>query len=178
MTKVVSQFLEIGTSDITFKGRDRELKWLAFSPYPLSFYLYSPFLRNCFLLLIQGKLVALKYEGHQLISFPRHLILNMLRIRHYKKTLAMYSYIWDSLYLDVRNSTLNFLIHELFGSFYTFVKSFIFSSGGFNTLYNLQYSRVFLDLYLENFKLYWTSKLDFIFLSPLIICSIRMSFNN
>ena len=108
----------------------------------------------------------------------------------------MYSYIWDSLnldvrnstlnfhiqeyslYLDVRNSTLNFLIHELFGSFYTFVKSFIFSSGGFNTLYNLQYSRVFLDLYLENFKLYWTSKLDFIFLSPLIICSIRMSFNN
>jgi len=27
---VVNQFLEIGTSDITFMGRDRELKWLAF----------------------------------------------------------------------------------------------------------------------------------------------------
>ena len=24
-------------------GRDRELKWLAFSLYPLSFFLYSPF---------------------------------------------------------------------------------------------------------------------------------------
>ena len=41
--KVVNQFLEIGTSDITFMGRDQELKWLAFSPYPLSFFLYSPF---------------------------------------------------------------------------------------------------------------------------------------
>ena len=43
--KVVNQFLEIGTSDITFMGRDREreLKWLAFSLYPLSFFLYSPF---------------------------------------------------------------------------------------------------------------------------------------
>ena len=31
--------------------------------------------------------------------FSAALILNMLKIRHYKKTLAMYSYIWDSLYL-------------------------------------------------------------------------------
>ena len=28
---------------MTFMGRDRELKWLAFSLYPLSFFLYSPF---------------------------------------------------------------------------------------------------------------------------------------
>ena len=50
--KVVNQFLEIGTSDITFMGRDRELKWLAFSLYPLSFFLYSPFkhAKNCVLL--------------------------------------------------------------------------------------------------------------------------------
>ena len=39
---VLYQFLETGTSDITFMGRDQELKWLAFSLYPLSFFLYSP----------------------------------------------------------------------------------------------------------------------------------------
>ena len=33
---VLYQFLEIGTSDITFMGHDQELKWLAFS-------LYTPF---------------------------------------------------------------------------------------------------------------------------------------
>ena len=27
-------------------GRDQELKWLAFSLYPLSFFLYSPFSEN------------------------------------------------------------------------------------------------------------------------------------
>ena len=37
------QFLETGTSDKTFMGRDQELKWLAFSLYSLSFFLYSPF---------------------------------------------------------------------------------------------------------------------------------------
>ena len=37
------QFLETGTSGKTFMGRDQELKWLAFSLYPLSFFLYSPF---------------------------------------------------------------------------------------------------------------------------------------
>ncbi len=40
---VLYQFLETGTSDKTFMGRDQELKWLAFSLYPLSFFLYSPF---------------------------------------------------------------------------------------------------------------------------------------
>ena len=43
---VLFQFLETGTSDITFMGRDQELKWYAFSLYPLSFFLYSPFKRN------------------------------------------------------------------------------------------------------------------------------------
>ena len=28
---------------MTFMGRDKKLKWLAFSLYPLSFFLYSPF---------------------------------------------------------------------------------------------------------------------------------------
>ena len=40
---VLYQFLETGKSDITFMGRDQELKWLAFNLYPLSFFLYSPF---------------------------------------------------------------------------------------------------------------------------------------
>ena len=40
---VLYQFLEIGTSDITFMGCDQELKWLAFSLYPLSLFLYSLF---------------------------------------------------------------------------------------------------------------------------------------
>ena len=40
---VLYQFLEIGASDITFMGRDQELKWLAYSLYPLSFFLYYPF---------------------------------------------------------------------------------------------------------------------------------------
>ena len=40
---VLYQFLETGTSDKTFMGRDQELKWLAFGLYPLSFFLYSPF---------------------------------------------------------------------------------------------------------------------------------------
>ena len=31
---VLYQFLETGTSDITFMGLDQELKWLAFSLYP------------------------------------------------------------------------------------------------------------------------------------------------
>ena len=43
---VLYQFLETGTSDKTFMGRDQELKWLAFSLYPLSFFLYSPFKRT------------------------------------------------------------------------------------------------------------------------------------
>ena len=48
---------------------------------------FDNFLRNCFLFLIQDKLIALKYAGKQYIKlvFPRQLILNMLRIRHYKK---------------------------------------------------------------------------------------------
>ena len=41
--KVVNQYHEIRTSDITCMGRDRELKWFAFSLYPLSFFLNSPF---------------------------------------------------------------------------------------------------------------------------------------
>jgi len=40
---VLYQFLKTGTSDITFMGRDQELKWLAFSLYPLSISPYSPF---------------------------------------------------------------------------------------------------------------------------------------
>ena len=40
---VLNQFLETGTSDKTFMGRDQELKILAFSLYPLSFFLYCPF---------------------------------------------------------------------------------------------------------------------------------------
>ena len=40
---VLYQFLETGTSDKTFMGRDQELKRLAFSLYPLSFFLYCPF---------------------------------------------------------------------------------------------------------------------------------------
>ena len=40
---VLYQFLETGTSDITFMGCDQELKWSAFSLYPLPFFLYSPF---------------------------------------------------------------------------------------------------------------------------------------
>ena len=40
---VLYQFLETGTSDKTFMGDDQELKWLAFSLYPLSFFLYIPF---------------------------------------------------------------------------------------------------------------------------------------
>ena len=40
---VLYQFLETGTLDKTFMGRDQELKLLAFSLYPLSFFLYSPF---------------------------------------------------------------------------------------------------------------------------------------
>ena len=39
---VLYQFLETGTSDKTCMGRDQELKWLAFSLYPISFFLYSP----------------------------------------------------------------------------------------------------------------------------------------
>ena len=39
---VLYQFLETGTSDKTVMGRDQELKWLAFSLYPLLFFLYSP----------------------------------------------------------------------------------------------------------------------------------------
>ena len=35
---VVYQFLETGTSDKTFMGRDQELKWLAFNLYLLSTY--------------------------------------------------------------------------------------------------------------------------------------------
>ena len=34
---VLYQFLETVTSDITFVGRDHELKWLAFSLYPFHF---------------------------------------------------------------------------------------------------------------------------------------------
>ena len=44
------RFLETETSDKIFMGRDQELKWLAFSLYPLSFFLYSPFKENNFLL--------------------------------------------------------------------------------------------------------------------------------
>ena len=41
--KVFYQYLETWTSDITFMGRDQEPKWLlAFSIYPLSFFLYGP----------------------------------------------------------------------------------------------------------------------------------------
>ena len=40
---VLYQFLETGTSDMTYMGRDQELKWLAFRLYPLSFFLYYPF---------------------------------------------------------------------------------------------------------------------------------------
>ena len=40
---VLYQFLETRTSDIIFLGRNQELMWLAFSLYPLSFFLYSPF---------------------------------------------------------------------------------------------------------------------------------------
>ena len=40
---VLYQFLETGTSDITFMGRDQGLKWLAFSLYPHSFFLFSSF---------------------------------------------------------------------------------------------------------------------------------------
>ena len=40
---VLYQFLETGTSDITFMGRDQELKLIAFSLYHLSFFLYTPF---------------------------------------------------------------------------------------------------------------------------------------
>jgi len=40
---VLYQFLETGKSDKTFMGHDQELKWLAFSLYPLSFFPYSPF---------------------------------------------------------------------------------------------------------------------------------------
>ena len=40
---VLYQFLKTGTSDITFMGRNQELKGLAFSSYLLSFVLYSPF---------------------------------------------------------------------------------------------------------------------------------------
>ena len=40
---VLYQFLEAGILDITFMGRDQELKELAFSLYPLSLFLYSPF---------------------------------------------------------------------------------------------------------------------------------------
>ena len=42
---VLYQFLETETSDTTFTimGRDQELTRLAFSLYPLSFFLYSPF---------------------------------------------------------------------------------------------------------------------------------------
>ena len=37
---VLFQFLETWTSEITLMGHDQELKWLAFSLYPLSFFLY------------------------------------------------------------------------------------------------------------------------------------------
>jgi len=37
------QFRDTRTSDITFMGRDQELKWLALSLYPISFCLYSSF---------------------------------------------------------------------------------------------------------------------------------------
>ena len=50
--QVLYQFLEIGTSDKTFIGRDQELKWLAFSLYPLSIFLYSPFNKCLFRLWI------------------------------------------------------------------------------------------------------------------------------
>ena len=39
---VLYKFLETGTSDKTFMGRDQELKWLAFRLYPLSFFLDCP----------------------------------------------------------------------------------------------------------------------------------------
>ena len=39
----IKQFLEIETSDIIVMGHDLELMGLAFSLYPLSFFLYSPF---------------------------------------------------------------------------------------------------------------------------------------
>ena len=39
---VLFKFLETGTSDLTFMGRDQELNWIAFSLYPLSFFPYSP----------------------------------------------------------------------------------------------------------------------------------------
>ena len=38
------------------------------------------------------------------IVFPRRLILNMLRIRDYKKTLAIYLYIWNSMYQNALHS--------------------------------------------------------------------------
>ena len=49
---VLYQFLE---SDITFMGRDQELKWFAFSLYPLSFFLYSP------LKMSKGQLLVLTF---------------------------------------------------------------------------------------------------------------------
>ena len=50
------------------------------------------------------------------LVFPRHLILNMLRIRHYEKNFAMYSYIWDSLTqlrdLNVKKSLMILLFYD------------------------------------------------------------------
>ena len=43
---MVTIFLEIGTSDTTFMGRDRELKRLAFSLYPLLFSFTVPLIDN------------------------------------------------------------------------------------------------------------------------------------
>ena len=47
---VLYQFLETGTSDITFKGHDQELKWLAFKAYtPFQFSRTVPLILNIFL---------------------------------------------------------------------------------------------------------------------------------
>jgi len=46
---VLYQFLETGTSDITFMGRNQELKWLAFSLYFLPFFLYTVHLIGTFI---------------------------------------------------------------------------------------------------------------------------------
>ena len=54
---------------MTFMGRDRELKCLAFSLYPLSFFLYSPFNIEDSAKMLALKLNEKKFNGRKITFF-------------------------------------------------------------------------------------------------------------
>ena len=64
---VLYQFHETGTSDRTLIYLDQHLKWLGFSLYPLSFFLYSPFNKKYL-----ASLYDIKYNKSFLERFKVH----------------------------------------------------------------------------------------------------------